>query len=224
VRLVPNYNGGSEIAGCRQEMLHVSVILDSCMPDQSIPQREQPFFHDGPNSPDRDQRDFVRLLVEHERRLEGFILALVPNWAIAEDIAQETKLRLWEQFSQFDRSQDFGSWACTIAYYQVLSYRKSDKRSREHLFGEDFLESVAQAESKCSEELNARQRFLTFCLQKLSEKSRSLLHLVYSGQETIRQIARKLGRSEAATYRAVEDARLRLYKCIQTELRKELVK
>jgi hypothetical protein len=41
---------------------------------------------------------------------------------------------------------------------------------------------------------------------------------------TIRQIARRLGRSEAATYKAVEDARLRLYKCIDTELRKEQVR
>ena len=200
------------------------MTLDLCMANPSAPQQEPSFFRDGPSSPDRAQQDFVQLLVEHERRLEGFILALVPNWAIAEDIAQETKLRLWEQFGQFDRNQDFGSWACTIAYYQVLSYRKSAKRSREHLFGEDFLESVAHAESKCSEELNARQRFLAFCLQKLSEKSRGLLQLAYSGQETIRQIARRLGRSEAATYRAVEDARLRLYKCIETELRKEQVR
>ena len=106
------------------------------MADSSAAWQEPPFFRDGPSSLDRDQQDFVRLLVEHERRLEGFILALVPNWAVAEDIAQETKLRLWEQFGQFDRNQDFGSWACTIAYYQVLSYRKSNKRSREHLFGE----------------------------------------------------------------------------------------
>ena len=170
---------------------------------------------------DRNQQDFVQLLIEHERRLEGFVLALVSNWAVAEDIVQETKLRLWEQFGQFDRNQDFGAWARTIAYYQVLSYRKSRKRSREQLFGEEFLQSVAQEESSRQEEIAARQRFLAFCLEKLSEKSRELLKLVYSGEDTIRQIARKLGRSEAATYTAVQDARLRLHKCLDTELRKE---
>ena len=163
----------------------------------------------------------MQLLIEHERRLEGFVLALVSNWAVAEDIVQETKLRLWEQFGQFDRNQDFGAWARTIAYYQVLSYRKSHKRSREQLFGEEFLQSVAQEESSRQEEIAVRQRFLAFCLEKLREKSRELLKLVYSGEDTIRQIARKLGRSEAATYTAVQDARLRLHKCLDTELRKE---
>lgn len=170
---------------------------------------------------DRNQQDFVQLLIDHERRLEGFVLALVSNWAVAEDICQETKLRLWEQFGQFDRNQDFGAWARTIAYYQVLSYRKSHKRSREQLFSEEFLNSVAQEESSCQEEITVRQRFLALCLEKLSEKSRDLLKLVYAGDDTIRQIARKLGRSEAATYTAVQDARLRLHKCLDKELRKE---
>jgi RNA polymerase sigma-70 factor, ECF subfamily len=174
-----------------------------------------------PDGCDRNQHDFVQLLIEHERRLEGFVLAMVSNWAVAEDIVQETKLRLWQQFGQFNRNQDFGAWARTIAYYQVLSYRKSSQRSREQLFGEQFLESVAQEESHRQEEIALRQHFLAFCLEKLSEKSRELLKLVYSGKDTIRQVARKLGRSEAATYSAVQDARLRLHKCLDQELRRE---
>jgi RNA polymerase sigma-70 factor, ECF subfamily len=169
----------------------------------------------------RNQQEFVQLLIEHERRLEGFVLALVPEWTAAEDIIQETKLRLWEQFDQFDRNRNFGGWARAIAYYQVLDYRKSQKRSRERLFSDDFLQSVAQEEASLQEEIVVRQSFLASCLERLSEKAQELLQLVYSGEETIRQIAHKLGRSEAATYTAVQDARLRLHKCLEEELRKE---
>ena len=56
-----------------------------------------------------------RLLAQYEPRLRGFILTLCPNWADAEDIAQEVKLRLWEQFDEYDPARDFGAWACTIA-------------------------------------------------------------------------------------------------------------
>jgi RNA polymerase sigma-70 factor (ECF subfamily) len=176
----------------------------------------------GDSSP--SQQDFVRLLVEHERSLEGFVLALVPNWAVAEDIIQETKLRLWAQFDKFDPKQDFGAWARTIAHYQVLTYRKSCKRSRELLFGEEFLQSVASEESLYQEQISMRQRFLPACVEKLSEKGRNLLRLVYSGKKTIRQIAQELGRSEAGTYTAVQDARLQIHDCIDRELRKEGVR
>ena len=55
------------------------------------------------------RREFLRLLGEHERRLRGFILALVPHWADADDIAQEVRLRLWEQFDDYDPAKDFGA-------------------------------------------------------------------------------------------------------------------
>jgi RNA polymerase sigma-70 factor, ECF subfamily len=167
------------------------------------------------------QEEFVQLLVKYERQLEGFVFALVADWAIAEDVIQETKLRLWSQFNQFDRKQDFGAWARTIAYYQVMTYRKSKLRSHERLFGDEFLQSVMQEESNLQDELFLRKRFLGSCMNKLSDKSRSLLQLVYSSKDTIRQIARNLGRSEAATYTAVQDARLKLRKCIENELRRE---
>jgi RNA polymerase sigma-70 factor, ECF subfamily len=169
----------------------------------------------------RGQQDFLRLLVKHERQLEGFILALVHDWSAADDIAQETKLRLWEQFDRFDASQDFGAWARTIAYYQVLSYRTQSKRLRESPFTEQFLQSLAQEESNRHGQVQSRERFLASCIDKLSEKSRSLLQMVYTGKETIRQIARRLSRGESATYKAVQTIRLWLHKCVEEEIRRE---
>jgi RNA polymerase sigma-70 factor, ECF subfamily len=166
----------------------------------------------------------MQLLVKHERRLEGFVLALAPNWTVAEDIVQETKLRLWEQFNKYDHSQDFGAWARSIAYYQVLSYRTLHKRSREHLFSEQFLESIAQDKSLEQEEASARQRFLTSCFDKLNAASRKALLLLYSGKQTVRQIAERLGRSEASAYKTMQSARLWLHRCIEEELRKEQVR
>lgn len=70
---------------------------------------------------DRSTVEFLRLLSQHERRVKSFILALVPNWADADDLYQETTVRLWEQFADYDPDQEFGAWACTIAYYIRVS-------------------------------------------------------------------------------------------------------
>ena len=55
-------------------------------------------------------REFVRLLSVHEQELSGYVISLVPNWADADEVIQETKLRLWVQFDQYDAAKDFGVW------------------------------------------------------------------------------------------------------------------
>ena len=53
-----------------------------------------------PSGADR-QDEFVRLLAGHDRAIMLFILSLVPNWADAEEIRQETSVKLWQEFSKF---------------------------------------------------------------------------------------------------------------------------
>jgi len=81
-----------------------------------------------------DQRnaDFVRLLKRYDRRLAAYVFSLVPDWNDAEDILQDTWVRLWEQFDEYRQGEDFGVWACTIARYLVMAYRKRMQRERLH--------------------------------------------------------------------------------------------
>jgi RNA polymerase sigma-70 factor, ECF subfamily len=171
------------------------------------------------NSDDRTHQ-YLRLLAQHERRLRGFILALVPNWADAEDIAQEVKVRLWEQFDRYDPAKDFGAWACTIAHYQVLTYRERQSRRR-HLMSAKSLELVARDASAMSDRLEAGQRALADCFEKLPEPKRNLLMYYYSGKHTMREVAAKLGQTFDATRHAILRTRIALRDCVQIALHKE---
>ena len=84
--------------------------------------------------------DFLRLLDQHESSLRAYILGMVVNWNDAQDLAQETRMRLWQQFANFDQSKDFGAWARAIAYYVVLAHRKAKSRQKRQ-FSEEFLRS-----------------------------------------------------------------------------------
>ena len=79
---------------------------------------------------DESRRQFVRLLTQHQRRVYGYILTMVVNWNDADEILQETNLRLWEEFDRFEPGTDFAAWAIRVAYYQVLTWRKKRDRSR----------------------------------------------------------------------------------------------
>jgi RNA polymerase sigma-70 factor, ECF subfamily len=167
---------------------------------------------------DERTREYLRLLGQHERRLLGFILSLVPNWADADDIAQEVKIRLWEQFDQYDPAKDFGAWARTVAHYQILTYRGGKARHRE-LVSTEFVEAIAHEMAEVSAKLDAGQQALADCFEKLPESKRKLLLHYYSGQRTTREIAADLGRSFDATRQAILRTRLSLSDCVEKTMR-----
>lgn len=167
-----------------------------------------------------DPKEFVRLLAVYERRLGAFVLSLVPHWADADEIVQETKVKLWEQFSGYDPTKDFGTWSRTIAYYQVLTYRKRSSRERATL-SDTCLERVAEAQSQHDEMLARRHKALAMCLEKLDEAKRSLLLRYYAAGESLRDIATELGRSYDSVRKGVFRTRVTLADCIEETLARE---
>jgi RNA polymerase sigma-70 factor (ECF subfamily) len=168
----------------------------------------------------RRTAEFVRLLTQHERRVYGYILSLVPRWADVDEILQETNVRLWEQFDSYQPQADFGAWACTIAHYQVLTFRKRTERERSH-FSQQFVELVAAESTALADEADVRFSALEECLGKLPASQRQLLRQCYGGKSTLKEVAATLGRSVAATYKLVSRIRHLLHQCIQRRLEAE---
>ena len=168
----------------------------------------------------RDENDrtrrFLELLASNERRIAQFVFAMVPNWADADDLTQQTKMRLWEQFDEYDADKDFGAWACTIARYLVLTHRKASQRRHSRL-SQAYLDAMAEEVSALSRREDRRHLALESCLQLLSDASRRLIGMCYSGNRTIKEVAETLGRSAAATRQAVLRIRRQLQKCVEAK-------
>jgi RNA polymerase sigma-70 factor (ECF subfamily) len=172
--------------------------------------------------PDRTS-DFVRLLRQHEREVYAFILCLLPNWSDADDVWQETTVRLWEEFDKFREGSDFAAWARTVARYQVLSYRKRRSRRREQ-FDEAFIDTVAErsdaeAATGASE---LRSAALAKCLKKLPEHNRALLSAYYASGAVVRDVAVRVGRTAESLKVTVFRIRRALHQCIEREQRNQL--
>ncbi len=163
---------------------------------------------------------FVRLLAANEKRLGGFVLSLVPNWADAEDILQETKLRLWEQFDAYDAEKDFGAWACTIARYQVLTARTLAERSK-LCFSPTFLDRVEDEAVRAAEDSEIRLRFLQQCIDKLTQWQRDLLRRCCLANDSIQKVSDELGRKVDSTRKALLRIRGKLFRCIEDAMQEE---
>lgn len=166
---------------------------------------------------DESRQLFVRLLTQHERLVYAYILRLVPNWNDADEILQETNVRLWEEFDRFEPGTNFGAWAVRVAHYQVLTWRKKRDRTR-LVFDDAALACLAASPTIDDSGEDERRAALASCLQLLPEKSRDLLARCYGGDTTIRDVAAGLRRSTEAVYKSLQRARLALHACIERRL------
>ena len=171
---------------------------------------------DHPRS-DRD-RQFMRLLAEHDRRLTAYVHALLPAWHDAEDVLQNTKIRLWEQFDSYRPGADFAAWAVAIARYMVLAHRTLHKRDRV-CFSDDLLERISQ--KAVSDEDDNRLPALMECVKSLGDAARRLLCLVCSKHRRIKDIASDLGQKPSTTRMALLRIRRSLLECVQKRLQEE---
>ena len=169
---------------------------------------------------DESQRQFARLITRHERLLYGYILSLVPNLADADDILQETHVRLWEEFDKFVPGTNFGAWSIRVAHFQVLTWRKQTSRRR-LVFDQRVMDLLANEPTWTDEQFEGRQRALGRCVTELPEHSRELLRQCYARGSKIKDVAARFERTPASVYKALERIRGVLFTCIQQKLAEE---
>jgi RNA polymerase sigma-70 factor (ECF subfamily) len=173
-------------------------------------------------SPQQAERyeSFVQAFARHEPGLRSFVRPLVPAWNDMQEVIQETCVVLWRKYDQFEPGTDFLSWACTVARFEALKYRRARARDR-HLFGEELIALLADEGVVEAEVRERERRALERCVQKLPHRQRELIERCYSGGASIKEVAVSLGRSATGLYKALDRIRAILMQCIEHSLAQE---
>lgn len=167
--------------------------------------------------------DLVRLIAQSQRRLYGFILALVGRPADAEDVLQEANVVLWRRRSTFQPGSSFLAWAIEIARLQVLAWRGRDGR-RVDLLDDALLAQIAAAAIVESDRETRSQAALAECLKKLPEPQRALILRRYQPQVAVNTLAAETGKSAKAVSESLRRIRDALRQCIERSLALEATK
>ena len=122
-------------------------------------------MQDGPS------KEFVTEITAVQRRLYGFVRTLVYDREMVDEIVQETNVALWEQFERFEAGSNFAAWACRVAWFKVLDYRRSQKVRRLR-FADTLMETLAAEAIEVSDE-HLRNAFFLMVARLLSD-SRSM--------------------------------------------------
>jgi RNA polymerase sigma-70 factor, ECF subfamily len=162
---------------------------------------------------------FVQAFARCEPALRSFIRPLVLTWDDVDEVIQQTCLVLLKKFEARDPGSDFLSWACTVARFEVLKFRRTRARDR-HVFSEELV-SLLAVEGEAELEQRERERLaLEACVEQLQPRQRGLVRRCYGGN-TIKQVAESLGCSPTSLYKALDRIRLLLLECITRSLAQE---
>jgi len=133
---------------------------------------------------------FMRLFMANQRNIYAFILSLVPNWADADDLMQETATVMWTKFGEFELGTNFLSWGMKVAYFEVLKFRKQRQRNRLQ-FTNELLETIAQ------DAVNIKtMKEVANCIGKSVESLYKVMARIH--HSLLRCVQRKLAQGETA--------------------------
>jgi RNA polymerase sigma-70 factor (ECF subfamily) len=163
---------------------------------------------------------FVVLFTHEEPALRAFVRSLLPSWHDVDEVMQQTSIVIWKKFDQFKPGTSFMRWACVIARFEVLKYRRSKARER-LVFREDLCELLAEEAMDSAEALQKERQALYECMQKLSDTDRALVGAAYAHGTSIKEVAESIGHSATAFYKKLHRIRMGLLGCIQRQLVEE---
>ena len=163
---------------------------------------------------------FLRLYVEHEEALNGFVRTLVPTREDAREVMQEVAVVLWRKFEELSGIEDFRRWAFGVAKFKALAFSRDRLRDR-LVFDADVLELLAAEAADGADAYEAERNALDECVGKLDAARRKLLDAAYAPGARMGELATSMGRSPMSFYKALHRIRLALMVCTQRVLTRE---
>ena len=168
---------------------------------------------------------FAALVDAYRTPIFNLAFRMTGHPSDAEDLAQETFLRAFEQLPRFDPERSFYTWLYTISLNLIRNHLKKTGRRRraDFLRGETVTGVVDSAEgptvlqgSRNGGELRKeREEGLARCLQKLSPELRELLVLRFYQGLSFELIAEIAGLSQSAVKMRVYRGLDKLRKCME---------
>jgi RNA polymerase sigma-70 factor (ECF subfamily) len=164
--------------------------------------------------------EFVQRLTASQSAMYAFIVSLLGGANDADDVLQETNMKLCRRWSQYDREQPFLRWAYAFARFEIMAYRKSKQRSR-LVLDNTLVATIAGELEESSENADSRLKLLEVCLKRLNARQRELIFARYGRGEAVRDIAARLSRPENAMAALFYRLRKILADCVQSLIGRE---
>jgi RNA polymerase sigma-70 factor (ECF subfamily) len=156
-----------------------------------------------------DQLAMRTLFGRHRVSLYRWLLRLVGDEALAEDLLSDVFLDVWRQAAAFEARSSVSTWLLAIARYKALSARR---RRTDAELDEKVASSVADTADDPEVVLQKKTRadLLRHALTRLSPEHGEVIDLVYFHGKSVKEVAEIVGIAEATVKTRMFYARKKL--------------
>jgi RNA polymerase sigma-70 factor (ECF subfamily) len=154
------------------------------------------------------------LFARHHVRVYRFVLRLVGNPTVAEDLISDVFLDVWRQADKFEGRSAVSTWMLAIARFKALSALR--KKPDEEL-DEETVETIEDTSDnpEVSLEKKDKSAVLRQCLEKLSPEHKEIIDLVYYHEKSVEEVAEIVGIPENTVKTRMFYARKKLAELLQ---------
>lgn len=154
----------------------------------------------------------------NQRRINAYILSVMPNFNDADDIMQETISVMWRKFDQFQIGSDFAGWGVKIAHYCVLTHRKQKSKDAAVL-NENIFRQISEIAQQRQTLTDDRIKYLRKCIEKLKTEDQRFLKARYELNDSAKSISIQLDRSIQYVYKHLSRIHHILNLCVNKAIR-----
>jgi RNA polymerase sigma-70 factor, ECF subfamily len=149
------------------------------------------------------------LFARHHVRVFRFVLRLVRDESVAEDLISEVFLDVWRQAGRFEGRSQVSTWLLAIARFKALSALR--RRPDEEL-DDETAEAIEDPSDDPEVVLDKKDKSAAIrkCLEKLSAEHREIIDLVYYHEKSVEEVAQIVGIPENTVKTRMFYARKRL--------------
>lgn len=160
------------------------------------------------------EQSAIKLLFErHHVRVFRFILRLVRNEAIADELTNEVFLEVWRHANSYEGNSAPMTWILSIAYHRAISSLR--RKREESLDEEQTLELADEApDPEVSLLTEDKAMLLRNCIETLPAEQRTIIDLAYFQELSVSEVSEVVGIPEGTVKTRLFNARKRLSKLL----------
>ncbi|HVT54256.1 MAG TPA: sigma-70 family RNA polymerase sigma factor [Dongiaceae bacterium] len=138
-----------------------------------------------------DRDAFAELYRRLQRPLFGYLMKLVRDREMVEDVLNETLMEVWRQAARFEGRSSVNTWVFSIAHHRAVSRLR---KKRETALDEEQAAAIEDEgpTPDMKAESSDMSRLLGKLMERLSFEHREILHLAYYQEFSVQEIATAL--------------------------------
>ncbi len=172
-----------------------------------------------PNQSDTAESDHTAkvqgLFLQYQPAIRGFVLSMIPDFSVADDVVQETFITVTKKASSFEIGTSFAAWVKTIARFKALEAIRARKFET---LSEDVLEALITEPREFAGDSDERIALLRGCLDQLAPQARRSIDFRYQNEHMPPQIASLMGCTVQSVNVTLSRARAFLRECVRGKM------